>query len=116
MTATAVQYAGAITTSGTVESIAPNGSSVTIETTGNQTLTFTTSAVTSLIEGLQVGDGVQVTYSADAAGLLIPHAVAIVSAPSTEPPPAGPPSPPAVQSTARTDPGGPHAPGAPSAG
>jgi len=123
MTATAVQYVGAITTSGTVESIGPNGSSVTIETTDNQTLTFTTSAVTSLIEGLQVGDGVQLTYSADAAGLLIPHAVAIVSTPSPEPPPAGSPSPPAgspsppaMQSAARTDPSGPHRPGPSSAG
>jgi len=115
MTATAVQYAGAITTSGTVESIAPNGSSVTIETTGNQTLTFTTAAVTSLIEGLQVGDGVQVTYSTDAAGSLIPHAVEILSTPNPQPPAASP-SPPATPPTPPPGAGGPDGPDANAAG
>jgi phage tail sheath gpL-like len=79
MTASAIQYVGAITTSGTVSSIATNGSSVTIQTTGGLTLTLSTSTVTNLIDGLQVGDGVQVTYSKDSSGLLIPHTVQTLS-------------------------------------
>lgn len=84
MMASAIQYAGAITTSGTVSSVATNESSLTIETAADGTLTFSTSLVTNLIDGLQIGDGVQVTYSKDISGLLVPHAVETVSVPGTQ--------------------------------
>ena len=89
MTATAIQYAGARTVTATVSSVAANGYEVAVQTAGGATLTFMTAAVTDLIEGLQIGDGVQVTYSMDSSGLLIPHAVVIVSTPAPAPP-AGP--------------------------
>ncbi len=92
MNATAIQYAGAVTASGTVTSIAPDDSSVTIDTTGGQSVTLSTSAVTSLIAGLAVGDGVQVTYSTDPSGLLIPHALQILSAPSSQQSPGSTPT------------------------
>jgi hypothetical protein len=95
MTAGAIRYAGARTVSGTVSTIAANGSAVTIQTAGGTTLTFATAAVTDLIGGLQIGDGVQVTYSTDISGLLVPHAVVIVSRPSLPPPTAPAPTAPA---------------------
>ncbi len=79
MTATAIAYAGATTAGGTVTAIAPDGSSLTIQTAAGQPLTFSTSLVTALLGGLQVGDGVEVTYSTDPAGLLVPHVLQIVS-------------------------------------
>jgi hypothetical protein len=91
MTASAIGYAGATATSGTVTSIAADRSAVTIETAGDGTVTFASSAVTGLIAGLQLGDGVQVTYSKDALGLLVAHALVLVSTPSV-PPPAQPPA------------------------
>jgi hypothetical protein len=36
----------------------------------------------NLIAGLQVGDAVQVSYSTDAAGLLVPHALQVLGSPS----------------------------------
>ncbi|MFZ0040061.1 MAG: hypothetical protein WAK93_02040 [Solirubrobacteraceae bacterium] len=93
MTARAIQYAGAVTTTGTVTSVAPDGSSVTLQTPTGQTLTLSTSLVTTLIDGLEVGDGVQVTYSTDPAGLLVPHALQILSEPSPPQPTQSYPSP-----------------------
>jgi Domain of unknown function (DUF5666) len=71
MVATANVYAGETTVSGMVTMIAADGSTVTIQTSGGQTLTLATSLVMNLIAGLQVGDAVQVSYSTDAAGLLV---------------------------------------------
>jgi hypothetical protein len=83
MTATAIQYLGAVTTGGAVTAIDPGGATIAITTTAGQPLTLSTSGVPDLLDGLQVGDGVEVTYSSDAAGLLLPHALQIVSQPST---------------------------------
>jgi len=96
MTATAIQYAGARTVTGTVSSIAPAGSAVTIQTAGGTVVTFATAAVTDLIGGLQIGDGVQVTYSTDISGLLVPHVVVIVSTPSPPTAPTPPVTAPSV--------------------
>jgi hypothetical protein len=93
MVATAIEYVGAVTTSGTVTAIGPDGSTLAIQTGAGQALTFATSAVTSLLEGLQIGDGVQVTYTRDAAGLLIPHALQTLSTPAPAPPPGPAPVP-----------------------
>jgi hypothetical protein len=97
MTATAIQYAGAVTVTGTVTSIAPDGSSFALQTTAGQPLTLATTLVPNLVSGLQVGDGIQVTYSADAAGSLVPHALQVTT--PVSPPPLTPP-PPAPGSTA----------------
>ncbi|MGO9959346.1 MAG: hypothetical protein ACLP50_25800, partial [Solirubrobacteraceae bacterium] len=80
--ATAIRYAGSVTTSGTVVSIAPDDSSLTIQTAGGQSLTFSTSTVANLLYGLEDGDVVQVTSSPDPSGLLIPHDLQILSTPS----------------------------------
>jgi hypothetical protein len=96
MTASALQYVGAITTNGTVTALAPGGSSATIQTAGGQTLTFATSTVNDLIDGLQVGDGVQVVYTRAVSGQLVPHAVKITSVPGVAPSnPTAPSTPPA---------------------
>lgn len=89
--ATAIAYAGETTVSGTVTAIATDGSMVTIETVGGQTVTLATSLVTNLIAGLQVGDTIQVSYSADVAGLLVPHALQVLGSPSGPQYPASPP-------------------------
>ncbi|MGH2867113.1 MAG: hypothetical protein ACRDNK_06020, partial [Solirubrobacteraceae bacterium] len=86
MTATVIQYLGAVTASGTVTAVASDGSSMSIHTNGGEALTFSTSAVTDLVTGLRVGDGVQVTYSKDPAGRLIPHAVQTLTTPTPAPP------------------------------
>ncbi len=100
MTATSIQYLDAVTASGTVTALASDGSSMSIQTSSGQVLTFSTSAVPDVIAALQVGDGVQVTYSKDSAGLLIPHAVQTVSTPP--PPPSTPqPAPPVPPAPAR---------------
>jgi hypothetical protein len=92
MSAATIQYVGAVTATGTVASIAPDGSSVTIQTPAGQTVTLATSFVLQLIDGLQVGDGVQVTYSTDSDGSLVPHALAVTSQQVNQPPPGVPAS------------------------
>jgi hypothetical protein len=92
MTATAISWVGAISVTGTVTSLAPDGSSLTIQTPGNQTLTFATSQVPQLIQGVQVGDGVQISYTRSTSGQLIPHALTVTSQPAAQPP-AGPTGP-----------------------
>jgi hypothetical protein len=93
MTARTIQYVGAVTTSGTVVSIASDA--ITVQTTSGTTLSLSTSLVPQLVAGLQVGDGVQITYSKDASGLLIPHALEISSVPSAPPGSSSTPVPPA---------------------
>ncbi len=94
MTATAIQYAGETTVAGTVTAIAPDGSSLTIQTPAGQTVALSTSLVASLISGVQVGDGIQVSYSTDPSGLLVPHALQVTSTPA--PQPTAPPQNPSV--------------------
>ncbi len=96
MTATAIQYVGETTAGGTVTAIAADGSSVAIQTASGQAMTFSTTLVRPLLGGLQIGDVIQVTYSADAAGQLIPHAMTITSVPAPVPSP-GPTTPPTYQ-------------------
>jgi len=63
MVASTIGYVGAVTTSGTVASIAADGSSFTIATANGQSVTFSTGANPGLINGLQLGDTVQVIYT-----------------------------------------------------
>lgn len=90
ITATAVQYAGEMTVSGTVTAIAAGGSSLAIQAASGQPMTFSTAVVSALVGGLQVGDVIQVSYSTDPAGQLIPHALTITSAPAPAPAPSPP--------------------------
>jgi hypothetical protein len=86
LTATAIQYVGTHTAGGTVTAIAGDGSSLTLQTAGGKTLTFATAPGSGLLDGVLIGDGVQVTYSSAAAGELVGHALKIVSVPVTTPP------------------------------
>jgi hypothetical protein len=60
--ARAIGYVGAVTTRGTVASIAADGSSLSV-TTANGIRTFSTASAPSLLSGLQVGDQVRVIYT-----------------------------------------------------
>ena len=85
MVASALTYVGSITTSGTVTSIAADGSAFTVATPAGSSLTLTPN-VAALIDGLVTGDQIQVTYTASASGLLA-HVVTVTASP---PPAAAP--------------------------
>jgi hypothetical protein len=72
-------YAGAATITGTVTAL--DGSTLSVQTSSGATLVFATSLVGDLLSGVQIGDGIQITYSKDTAHLLIPHALQITSVP-----------------------------------
>jgi hypothetical protein len=80
MIASAIAYVGAITTSGTIASVAADGSSFTLETANGQDLTFSTGTYTGLIDGLQVGDAIQVMYT-DAEDVLTARSLTITATP-----------------------------------
>jgi hypothetical protein len=97
--AQSVLYRGAVTTSGTITAIADDGSSVTIQTPTGQSVTLAAALVPDLIDGLLVGDTISVTYATDPSGLLVPHALTVLSTaappvttptPTPTPPPPGP--------------------------
>ncbi|HEY2771651.1 MAG TPA: hypothetical protein VGI87_13840 [Solirubrobacteraceae bacterium] len=92
--AQSVLYRGAVTTSGMVTATAEDGSSVTIQTPAGQTVTLATTLVPDLIDSLLVGDTISVTYAKDPSGLLVPHALTVLSTPAppttTTPPPPTP--------------------------
>ncbi len=81
MVATAIAFPGAITTTGTVGSIADDASSFTIQTASGSSLTFSTGEDPQLIDGLQQGDTVQVTYTATGAALTA-HVVTVTATPA----------------------------------
>jgi hypothetical protein len=62
--ATTVGYPDAITTGGTIQAVAPDGSSFTVQTPNGASVTLSTASLVAPIEGLSVGDTVQVTYTA----------------------------------------------------
>jgi Domain of unknown function (DUF5666) len=62
MFATDLAYPGAINVGGTVQSIAGDGSSLTIQTAGGDSLTLATDDSTQLLENVAPGDSVEVTY------------------------------------------------------
>jgi hypothetical protein len=81
MLANGLEYVGALTTTGTVIAVATDLATVTVQTpTG--TLTLATSAVTSLVSALEIGDSVQVKYTKDQSGDLVPHVVTVESSPT----------------------------------
>jgi hypothetical protein len=89
----AIAYAGARTITGTVSAL--TASTLAVQTTSGPLVTFSTSAVSQLVSGIQIGDGVAITYARDSAGLLVPHAVQITSTPA----PANPANPAAPAGT-----------------
>ncbi|HWC86437.1 MAG TPA: hypothetical protein VG388_07855 [Solirubrobacteraceae bacterium] len=78
MIASAIGYVGAVTGSGTVTSLAGDGTSLTIATAGGQALTFSTGTDAGLVTGLQAGDAVQVTYTGTG-GVLIARALTVTA-------------------------------------
>jgi hypothetical protein len=80
ISALALAYRGARTVSGTVRALGVG--SFTLETSDGRTLTLATTLVPQLTVGLAVGDGVVLSYSPDPAGLLVPHALEVTSAPA----------------------------------
>jgi hypothetical protein len=68
LAATSVGFPDAITTSGTVGSVAVDGSSFTIQMTSGTSLTFSTANDPALVQNLGIGDTVQVTYASSASG------------------------------------------------
>jgi hypothetical protein len=82
-------YSGAATITGTVTAL--TGSSITVQSASGQIRVLDTTLVGDLLTGVQTGAGVQVTYSRDIDGRLVPHALTVTSPPP--PPPA--PTPPA---------------------
>lgn len=61
--ATAVAFPGAVTASGTVTAIAPDGSWFTVQSAAGASTTFSTAGDQALVENLAAGDTVQVTYT-----------------------------------------------------
>ena len=84
MFATALSYPGAITASGTVQSIADDYISLTIQTADGQTLTLATEDATQLLQEVLAGDTVSVTYVASGSTLIaLALTVTATPAPST---------------------------------
>jgi hypothetical protein len=83
-------YIGAATSTGTVTSLAPDGSSFAIQTPSGAIRTFSTGTDTYLLDGLETGDQVQVLYTRRA-GILTARAVTVTAQPTATPTP--PPSP-----------------------
>ncbi len=107
MVASALAYVGATTTSGSVTSIAADGSSFAVATPSGASLTLSPGSP-GLIDGLAVGDQVQVTYTASA-GTLTARAVTVTA---SAPPAAGAPG----ASTGPTGPSGATGPSGSSTG
>jgi len=86
--ATALAYPGAITAAGTVESIAEDDSSLTIQTADGQSLTLATDQATQLLQDVVPGDTVSATYLQSGSGLTaLALTVTATPAPSTTGPP-----------------------------
>jgi hypothetical protein len=80
MIARVVGYAGEITSTGTVASVAADGSSFTVQGANGSDLTFSTGDLPALVDGLEVGDTVQVIYTA-AGGALTARSVTVTATP-----------------------------------
>jgi hypothetical protein len=78
LVATAVAYPGALTTTGTITSIASDGSSLTLRSPNGASLTV--SATATLLDGVVPGDTVQVTYTKSGTALTA-HGIAVTATP-----------------------------------
>jgi hypothetical protein len=85
MVATAVTYPNSLTATGTVVSIAPDGSSFTLESPGGSTRTLATAGLSrQALDSVVAGDTVRVRYSKVGSQLIL-HAVTIRATPVTTP-------------------------------
>jgi hypothetical protein len=82
--ATALTYPGSSTATGTVQSVAPDGSAVTLQTAGGQSLTLSVPNP-DLVQGLGVGDTVQVTYTANGSSPTARTVTVTATAPTSPP-------------------------------
>jgi hypothetical protein len=86
--ATAIAYPGSVTITGTVGTVAPDGSSFTLQTSSGQTLTMVVPNPT-LSQGLGSGDTVQVTYTSSGSTLTARALTITATPPSDSPEPGG---------------------------
>jgi hypothetical protein len=84
--ATSVTYPGAVTATGTVSSLAGDGSSFTLQTSSGQSLTMSLPDP-EVAQTLAVGDAVQVTYTTN--GNALTARLVTVTAGALPPPPSG---------------------------
>jgi hypothetical protein len=91
LAATSVSYPGATTATGTIQTIATDGSSLTVQPSTGSALTFVTTGLSQLLASLVVGDTVQISYVKSTSGL-VPLAVT-VTATAVPPAPASPATP-----------------------
>jgi hypothetical protein len=89
MIATAVTYLNSITATGVVDSVAPDGGSLTITTPGGSSLTLSAGGLAHLFDGVASGDTVRVAYT-KAGSMLIAHTVKITATPVAATGPTGP--------------------------
>lgn len=78
MIATALAYPGAISATGTVESIVSDGSSFTLQNASGAILTFSAGGPSQLLDGVTPGDTVQVSYT-KVGSALAAHTVAVTA-------------------------------------
>jgi hypothetical protein len=78
--ATALDYPGAITATGTVQSVAADGSSLTLQMADGSSLMLVTDGAAQLVEGVAAGDTVEVTYT-DSGSTAIALAVTVTATP-----------------------------------
>jgi hypothetical protein len=82
LTATAVTYPGAATTTGTVVSVGARGRSFTIDTPGGSSISFSTGKASTLTQGLELGDAVTVLYT-KSGSTMTAHEITVTAPPST---------------------------------
>lgn len=88
MFATALDYPGAITATGTVQSVAPDGSSLTLQAPDGSSLTLATNGAPQLLQNVAAGDTVSVTYLlSGSTTIALSVTVTATPPPSTTPPP-----------------------------
>jgi hypothetical protein len=80
MVATAISYPGSSTATGTVGSVADDGSSFTLQKQSGATLTLATAGLSQLLDGVVAGDTVRVAYST-AGSKLIVHMIVVTATP-----------------------------------
>ena len=92
MITTAITYPGSISATGTVVSIATDGSAFTLQTPNGATLTVVTAGAPQLLDGVISGDTVRVAYS-KVDSQLVAHTVAVRPTPVTSGSGGSPPAP-----------------------
>ena len=80
MSAKALTFSGLHSLAGTVTAL--TAGTLTVQTPSGASVVLNTSLVGDLVSGVQIGDGVQISYTTDSAGRLIPHALQVTSTPA----------------------------------